>query len=214
MSMIVPTITTDDLGKYKELVTEFYPFATRVQIDVSDGIFAPTTLISEDKVWWPQGWEADIHMMVARPSEHMDALLSLKPSMVIFHVEVEEDITSLLNILKRSGIKAGVALQKTTFPGHVTQVIALADHVMIFCGDLGKQGGRASMMQLEKVRLIKQINAEVEIGWDGGVNIDNAFLIAQGGVDVLNVGSAISSAPNPETVYKALTVEINKHGIF
>jgi Pentose-5-phosphate-3-epimerase len=214
MSTIVPTILTDDEKVYKDLVGKFHKFSLRVQVDVTDGVFAETTTLKEDHVWWPEGWEVDIHMMVEKPSEHMDTLLNLKPSMIILHAEVEEDISSLLNIIKKSGIRAGVALQKQTFPGHVAQALHLADHAMIFSGELGKQGGHASLMQLEKVRLIRQINPEIEIGWDGGVRVDNAFTISQGGVDVLNVGSAITDAPNPEVVYKALMTEINKHGIF
>lgn len=38
-------------------------------------------------------------------------------------------------------------------------------------------------MQLEKIRLIKAINPSVEIGWDGGVAVDNAYSLVQGGVD-------------------------------
>jgi pentose-5-phosphate-3-epimerase len=84
---------------------------------------------------------------------------------------------------------------------------------MIFSGDLGKQGGTASLMQLEKVRLIRAIRQDVEIGWDGGVNIENAYSLAQGGVDVLNVGSTIANAPDPKSVYATLVSEINKHGV-
>ena len=56
---------------------------------------------------------------------------------------------------------------------------------MIFSGELGRFGGTASLMQLEKIRLIKAINPSVEIGWDGGVAVDNAYSLVQGGVNVL-----------------------------
>jgi pentose-5-phosphate-3-epimerase len=84
---------------------------------------------------------------------------------------------------------------------------------MIFSGELGKHGGTASMMQLEKVRLIRAIRQDVEIGWDGGVNIENAYSLAQGGVDVLNVGGTIAGAVDPKSAYDTLVTEINKHGV-
>jgi ribulose-phosphate 3-epimerase len=68
-------------------------------------------------------------------------------------------------------------------------------------------------MQLEKVRLIKAINPKVEIGWDGGINIDNAFTLTQGGVDVLNVGGALANADDPSKVYSSMIKEINKQGV-
>ena len=151
--------------------------------------------------------------MVARPSEHLQQLIQLKPSLIIFHAEIQEDIVALIGAVKQAGIKAGVALLKTTVPATVEAAIKAADHVMIFSGDLGKFGGTASMMQLEKVRLVKRISPEVEIGWDGGVNVENAYTLTQGGVDVLNVGGAIANSQVPADTYNELVKEINKHGV-
>ncbi len=101
---------------------------------------------------------------------------------------------------------------RATVPMDAAELISASDHVMIFSGDLGKYGGTASMMQLEKVRLVKNINASVEIGWDGGINVENAFSLAQGGVDVFNVGRAIQKALDPKAAYDALVAEISKQG--
>ena len=68
-------------------------------------------------------------------------------------------------------------------------------------------------MQLEKVRLVKRISPEVEVGWDGGVNVENAYTLTQGGVDVLNVGGAIANSQVPADTYNELVKEINKHGV-
>jgi len=73
-------------------------------------------------------------------------------------------------------------------------------------------GGRASMMQLEKIRLIKQINNNVEIGWDGGANFSNVFNLTQSGVDVVNVGSGIMQSQSPEQSYRQMEAEINRKG--
>jgi ribulose-phosphate 3-epimerase len=115
--------------------------------------------------------------------------------------------------IKKYGIKTGLALLKPTVPETVADLIRAVDHVLVFSGDLGHYGGNASLMQLEKVRLIKGINPNVEIGWDGGVSVDNAFNLTQGGVDVLNVGGALAKAENPSEVYATLIKEINKQGI-
>ena len=68
-------------------------------------------------------------------------------------------------------------------------------------------------MQLEKVRLIRNIHPEVEVGWDGGANLDNAFSLAQGGVDVINCGGAIAQAADAADAYQRLVVEINKESV-
>lgn len=213
MSIIAPTITAETAEDYKAQIERVHGYAERIHIDISDGEFAPSFLIGAAQVWWPQDWTADIHAMVARPSDHLETLLSLQPHMIIFHAETQEDIVPILQRIKAAGIKAGIALLKSTVPSTVAPAIEAADHVMIFSGDLGKQGGTASLMQLEKVRLIRAIRQDIEIGWDGGVNIENAYSLAQGGVDVLNVGSTIADAPDPKSVYATLVSEINKHGV-
>lgn len=213
MSQIVPTIMVETVDQFRAQVERITPFARRVHIDLSDGEFAPTFLLSENQIYWPEGWEVDVHAMVARPSEHLGKLLQLKPSLVVLHAEAQEDIIPHLETLKQAGIRAGVGLLKTTVPSTVRNAIEAADHVMIFSGDLGKHNGTASMMQLEKIRLVKKIKPEVEIGWDGGVRVDNAYTLSQGGVDVLNVGGALAEAVNPAEVYNQLVAEINKHGV-
>lgn len=213
MSVIAPCITVETADEYKAAVETIHPFAQRVQVDISDGEFAPTFLLDKSQIWWPKEWTVDIHAMVARPLEHLDALIALKPNLIIFHVETKTDLLPIIEKIKAAGIKAGVALLRPTVPLTVASVIKAADHVMIFSGDLGHYGGSASLMQLEKVRLVKAINPTAEIGWDGGVGVDNAYTLTQGGVNVLNVGGAIFKADKPANAYATLVREINKHGV-
>lgn len=213
MSVIAPAILVEGSDEYKASIDRLHPFADRVHVDISDGEFAPTFTIGVDQLWWPQEWTVDIHAMVARPIEYVDALTALKPNSIIFHVEAVADIIPVLQKVKQAGVKAGIALQKQTVPLSVEAAIKEADHVMVFTGTLGQYGGIASLMQLEKVRLIKAINPTAEIGWDGGVNADNAYTLTQGGVDVLNVGGAIANAADPAQMYATLVSEINKHGV-
>jgi ribulose-phosphate 3-epimerase len=212
-AQISPAITAENADQYKQAIERVHQFANRLHIDISDGEFAPTFLVKANEIWWPQNCHADIHAMVARPSEHVDLLVQLKPDLIIFHAEVQEDIVPVLQKVTSAGIKTGIALLKTTVPSTVSHLIQQVEHVMIFSGDLGKHGGTASMMQIEKIRLIKQIKQEVEIGWDGGVVVDNAFTLTQAGVDVLNVGGALASSADPAATYASLVQEAGKQGI-
>lgn len=213
MTSIVPCVTVTTPEEYKESLERIHLFAQRIHVDISDSTFAPITLLEPSQIWWPQEWQVDVHAMVAQPSQYIETLIALRPHMISFHAEVQEDVLPLMQQVKQAGIKAGIALMRATVPGDVAGLIEAADGVMIFSGDLGKYGGTASLMQLEKVRLVKNINAGVEIGWDGGVNAENAFSLSQGGVDVLNVGGAIQKAADPQEAYTALVNEVNKQGV-
>ncbi len=213
MAEIAPALLAENADDYKTQAERLSAFAKRVHVDITDGVFAPNFTVSEEQVWWPAEWTVDIHAMVAQPSQHVQQLVSLRPSLIIFHVECQEDLTQIIQYVKQNGVKAGIALQRPTVPSTVASLIEMTDHVMVFSGDLGRYGGTASLMQLEKVRLIKKINASVEIGWDGGVTIDNAFTLSQGGVDVLNVGGTIAKSDDPAVTYSQLVNEINKQGV-
>ena len=212
-AVIAPTVLAETTDQFKLSMEKIHQLADRVHIDISDGEFAPTFTINANEAWWPEGWHADIHAMVARPSEYVDQLIALRCDLIIFHAEVTEDLLPTMQKIKAAGMKAGIALQKPTVPSTIGPLIEAADHVMIFSGNLGHYGGVASLMQLEKARLIRAIKPEVEIGWDGGVTLENAFSLAQGGIDVLNVGGTIAKSADPASTYKALVAEINKHGV-
>lgn len=212
MATVVPCVTVSTPDEYKDSLARVHTFARRIHIDFSDGTFAPNQTVMANQIWWPQEWQADIHAMVADPAAHVDSFIALHPHLIIFHVEVEGDLLPVIQKIKSAGIQAGIALMKQTVPSDVAHLISAVDHVMIFSGDLGKYGGTASLMQLEKIRLIKNINAAVEIGWDGGVILDNVFSLAQGGVDVFFVGGAIQKATDPESAYAALVKEVGKQG--
>ena len=211
--MIAPAILANTPEDYKAQIERLHGFAERVHIDVTDGEFAENLTVPETQIWWPKEWKVDIHMMVARPSEHLATIIKLNPNMVIFHGEVEEDLVPIFEKLKsETMIKPGIALLRSTVPQTVEPAILAAEHVLVCVGNLGEYGGKASMMQLEKIRLIKAINSNVEIGWDGGANLSNVFSLSQGGVDVINVGGAIANATDPAEVYKAMCTEISRKG--
>ena len=210
---IVPTILTDNKQDFRAEVEKINVFTRRVQIDVTDGVFAPTQTLDVTNIWWPKNWAADLHLMATKPSEHLDTILKLNPSLCILHAEASEDLTPIFNTLKEAGIKIGVALLPSTYPGNIKPYIDMADHVLIFAGQLGVQGSPADLMQMEKISIVRNMKPEVEIGWDGGANITNIRALAHADLDVINVGAAISQSPNPAEAFQQLVTEIDKNGV-
>lgn len=215
MSEIVPTILTGDATSFNQFVTVYSTFAKRIQLDICDGTFAPVTTVQLNQITLPTNWAGkwDFHMMVSRPSQYVQIITELKPSLAIFHAECEENLLPIFEQLSSAGIKTGVAIMESTYPGSVAQYIEAADHVLIFAGNLGQQGGKADLLQLEKVELIRNIDKNIEIGWDGGANMKNVRSLTQNGIDIINVGSAISSAENSAEAYSALEAESGRQGV-
>ncbi len=210
MALICPTVltSTPDPHEFREQLERILPFARRIQFDFMDGEFAPTKSIAPIQAWWPEDVTADIHLMFQRPLEQLETLVSLHPHLVIIHAEADGDLLGMMQHLQKLQIKAGIALLKDTAVTSCTPLIAAADHVLLFSGDLGKFGGVADMRVLDKIAEIKAVNPRAEIGWDGGANETNAKKLAEAGVDIINVGGAIQKAANPEKAYATLVEAI------
>ena len=210
---IVPAILSANKQEYKDQIERINSFTRRVQIDVTDGIFAPSPTLDITSIWWPKNWQADLHLMAAQPSVYLDTILKLSPALCILHAEANENLLPVFDKLKAAGIRVGVALLPSTYPGNAKAYIDAADHVLIFAGQLGMQGGQADMMQTEKIPLVRNMKPELEIGWDGGANLSNIRALAHADLDVINVGSALSQAQNPAQAFQELVAEIDKNGV-
>ncbi len=211
MTIIAPTITTNDPAVYAGRLEDFLTFAPRIQIDITDGQFAPSQTINLNQVYWPPAdkreCKIDLHLMLQRPIDWLDQIVAVVPDKVILHAESDDAGQMLPRIyehLQRFGMQVGVALLPETQPADVADIIRVVDSVLIFGGHLGYQGGVADLTQLGKIPAIQQINSTVTIEWDGGANLSNVSQIAAAGVDQINIGSAISGASDPAAAYRQL----------
>lgn len=188
MVSICPAILADNPDVYNAQVEEAATYAARLHIDMADGIFTGNALQSMTDVWWPGGMRADLHIMYEKPFDHMQAIIALGPQLVIVHAEAEGDFRQAHAALHAHGIEIGVALLAKTPVEVIVPALDMIDHVLIFSGDLGHFGGKANLDLLNKAAQLRQIKPQLEIGWDGGVNADNAYALVRGGIDVLNAG--------------------------
>lgn len=205
MAVICPAILASNKEEYTEQVHNIVHVANRIQIDLTDGLFAPSKTVSADEAWWPAGFKADIHLMYKNPLPALTKLLPHKPNLVIIHAESEGNFDQIISICHNHSVKVGIALLAQTAAETILPVLGDIQHAMIFSGNLGYQGGaHADLSLLDKVTILKQHKHELEIGWDGGINDQNVSQLVSGGVDVLNVGGYIQKANDPVKAFQSL----------
>jgi ribulose-phosphate 3-epimerase len=202
--VICPTVTAYDLQQYNDQLDRLLPFAGRIHIDLMDGDFAPTQSPGLADIWLPPHKTVDIHLMYRRPMEYLAQLIKLRPHMVVIHNEADIHHMHFAAELHREGIKAGLALLQDTPVEYAHQIMHSFDHILVFSGDLGHHGGHADLGLLGKVPEIQREHPEAEIGWDGGINADNARQLVEAGVDILNVGGFVQRADDPASAYAKL----------
>lgn len=205
---ICPTVCTDDPEVYKRQIEQTVTYAHRVHIDLSDGVFTPNKLTAIEDVWWPGGVRADLHVMYQKPFDHIEALIGLRPQLIIVHAEAEGDFMEFAQQCHTHGIEVGVGLLPETTVEAIQPALEVIDHVMLFSGNLGHFGGHADMSLLGKAQKLRQLKPSIEIGWDGGVNDQNAKALALGGVQVLNAGGFLHGAKNPAVAYAQLLAAV------
>ena len=204
MAIVCPTVTSFDLDEYGKQLERASQLSERVHIDLMDGEFAPTESPDLLQIWWGHNVLADIHLMYKRPMDHLQQLIKLRPHMVVVHNEADVHHMHLAAELHKEDIKTGLALLADTPVDWAHQIMHSFDHILVFSGDLGHHGGKADLELLHKVKYIRQHHPEVEIGWDGGINDQNAKQLVDAGVDVLNVGGFIQKSDDPDKAYATL----------
>lgn len=204
MAVICPTVTAFDISEYATQLSTAARFAQRIHVDMMDGVFAPTISPGLDEIWMPHGPLVDIHLMYQQPMEVLEQLIALNPHMVVIHNEAHVHHMHFVAELHKHDILVGLAILQDTPIEHAYQIMHSFDHVLVFSGELGHHGGTTNLGLLDKVQKIREHHPEAEIGWDGGINDQNAQQLIDAGVSVLNVGGFIQKAANPEAAYATL----------
>lgn len=209
MPSIVPTITEEASNDYRQYLDEVSKFAKRVHVDISDGIFSSRRLVGVDQIKLSPNIQTDLHIMLQRPQEVLESLLTVRAFTTIIHVESECSTLEILTAIHEAGLRAGIALLPQSRVQDFVREIENADHVLIFAGELGYQGGEADLEHIAKIASVKQVNPRAEIAWDGGINDINVVRLLRAGVHVLNVGGYIKYAKNRQDAYVKLDKIVN-----
>lgn len=210
-SVICPTVTAQTTTEFRQQMERIHAFAPRIHLDFMDGIFAPTTSIPLSKAWWQPGPIIDLHVMYKNPLEELETIVKMQPHLVIIHAEAEH-AKEFLSELDGMGIKRGLALLQDTPVNVIASLLPMLDHVLLFSGNLGHFGGTVDLGILRKVNILRKTFPHIEIGWDGGINDQNVRVLAEGGIDVMNVGGYIQKSDEPEEAYAKLKTILNSEG--
>ncbi len=199
MIKIAPSLLSADFVRLEKEINSIQKAGADIlHLDVMDGHFVPNLTFGlpiikqiKDIAQIP----VDVHLMVTNPDVYLETLGKWKIDYVSFHQEAEAHIHRQLKVLQKHGVKAGIALNPATPVETIFPVIAELDFVLIMSVNPGF-GGQSFIPlvydKIEKLRkLADQVNPELEIEVDGGVNNINAPKLISKGSDILVAGSFV-----------------------
>ena len=202
---VVPAILTDDSQELTRLVSLANRFAPFVQVDIMDGVFVPTHSIGAADLRMQDicfEWEA--HLMVSDPVAYLASFRDAGAKRVVFHVESPVDAREVIAKARALDLGVGLALNPPTSVARIGGLLPLVDSVLLMTVYPGYYGAPFVPESMTKVEEVRAIRADVEIGVDGGIKAMNVADVARQGVDVVCVGSAVFSSPDPEVSYAHL----------
>lgn len=222
MIEIIPAILPKSYSELEEKLALVRDAAPVVQIDVVDGIFAPSktwpyaggemfsSIVSQEEgfPFW-EDFDFQFDCMVSHALRDARDFVSAGASSLVIHGAGRDALETLEQLQSEREGEFGVALGVALLPGDEVGVFAqykaLVDFVQVMgIAKVGFQGSEFDPRALSLVASLRQNHPELIIQIDGGVRLENARAIARAGANRLVVGSAIFSQADPKEALNAL----------
>ena len=185
-----------DLKKDIKLVEELG--VERLHLDVMDGHFVPNITIGSVVVESIRPFTRlpfHVHMMVDRPDKFISDFVNAGSDRIIIHLEASIDIHKAIFQIKELGVEVGIAINPTTSIDLIKPILSDVDEILIMSVNPGFGGQKfipSSLGKINKLRSeIDELDLDIDIGVDGGINLETAPMVSKYGANLLVAGSAI-----------------------
>lgn len=169
-----------------------------LHIDIMDGSFVPNITLGFDLVNALKkvtDIPLDVHMMVNEPGRFIDFMQLDEKDILCVHYESDKHIHRVLEKIRQSGCKSGLALNPQTSPESVKYLTEYIDMVLVMTVSPGFAGQKmflgAERKTSEMRRLLDEWGYEnVPIEADGNMSLENGRKLSRCGADIFVLGTS------------------------
>lgn len=142
----------------------------------------------------------DTHLMITHPDQFLEEFRDAGADLITVHQETCSHLNRTLVRIKELGAKAGVAINPATPVCLIKEILPLIDLVLVMTVNPGFGGQtfiKGAVKKIGELReVIQQVNPNILIEVDGGIDSETAPLVVNAGADVLVAGTSIFGQDN------------------
>jgi len=172
-----------------------------LHLDIMDGHFVPNISFGPQVVKAVRPLTElffDIHLMCSRPDILFEAFAKAGADEMIIHVELGDQIPSLIKKIKALGKKVGLAVNPPTEIGSVEPFLPQIDLLLVMTVNPGFGGQEFIRECLPKIQQAeawrREKNLSYRISVDGGINDQTGGDCARAGADTFVAGTSLFGA--------------------
>ena len=185
--------------------------ADAIHCDIMDGVFVPNISFGFPVMHYINKYAEKplaVHLMIVDPEKYISRFRDAGAETLIVHLEVCNHLNRVVEEIRSTGMKAGVALNPHTPVNLLEDILSFIDMVLIMSVNPG-YGGQSfiehTYERVQKLRMLSErINPDLVIAVDGGVDMTNAALLYNSGVNTLVSGTTIFKADDPKNMIRML----------
>jgi len=196
---IIPAIIAQNLEEIREKIKLVEPYVDWVQLDVLDGIFAPSKTFNNPAEL--KNLQTDIkieaHLMIDQPESVIDQWILSGVKRILIHYESTKKLDEVIKKIKEAGLEVGIVLKMETPVTVIDNLIDNIDVVQLMgIAEIGFYGHPFDDRVLEKISTLRKKYPNVIIEVDGGINLKTAQKVIDRGATRLVVGSYLFQGDN------------------
>ena len=211
---LAPSILSADFGILKEQLQQIDEAGAQyVHFDVMDGVFVPSISFGLPVLKTIRKYTdrlMDVHLMIIDPERYVKDFADAGADIITVHAEACKHLDATIDLIKKCGVMAGVAINPATPVSSIIHVLEKVDMVLIMTVNPGFGGQSLIPYTVDKVRELSEIccqkNLKIDIEVDGGINNDTITQVLDAGANIIVAGSAVFNGDIKENARALLEI--------